>query len=270
MDCLILCPFWIQIVSNERIIEELKKIMQMGKLHQAIELIKDVGLLQYVLPEVNVLSETQQSPKHHSEGDVYQHTLGVLRNAPATIHGQLAALLHDIGKPQTAQVLKEEIVFHGHEEVGSEIARAILQRLKLDTPTIDKVVKMVRHHMQPHFLIHQDSGNKALRRFIRNVGDDLIDDILDLAEADALGSWPVTNYIPELRGKIKAIQSAPVKPTNKPVLNGNEIAEILSIKPGKLIGEVGKYLLDIQDDYAESNKELTKEEAKKLILEKFK
>lgn len=260
----------IKIVSAERIIEELKKIMEMGKLHQAIELMKDVGLLQYILPEVDDLQHQQQSPKFHAEGHVFQHTMNVLKNAPPTIHGQLAALLHDIGKPNSAQILEDNITFHGHEEVGSEIAKAILQRLKLDTQTIDKVVKMVRHHMRPHFLIHQDSGNKALRRFIRDIGEELVDDILDLAEADALGSSPVVNEIPELREKIKNIRMAPVKPTNKPVLDGNEIIEILNIKPGPLIREINQYLLDLQDEYAEKNKELTKEEAKSLILKKFK
>lgn len=257
----------IKIVSAERITEELKKIMEMGKLHQAIDLMKKVGLLQYVLPEIDELEKQDQSPKHHAEGHVYTHTMNVLRNAPPTIHGQLAALLHDVGKPQTAQTLKDEITFHGHEDVGSEIARAILHRLKLDAKTTEKVVKMVSNHMRPHFL--GDASDKALRRFIRDIGEDLVDDILDLAEADALGSWPVRNYIPELRERIKNIQQAPIKPTNKPVLDGNEIMSILNIKPSPIFREINQYLLDVQDEYAEKNRELTKEDAKRLILKKF-
>jgi len=255
----------IKIVSNERIIEELKKIAELGKLAQAIKLMKATNLLQYILPEIQILAQTQQSPKHHEEGNVLIHTLAVLKHAPATIEGQFAALLHDVGKPATFKIIKNEITFRGHEDIGAEIAQEALHRLKLDTLTSQKIVTMVHHHMRPVFISNDRTSNKALRRFIRDVGEDLVNDILDLAEADALGSTPVDNYVPELRERLKTVKQSPIRPSSKPVLTGNEVMEILNVKPGKIVGEANKFLLDVQDEYAEQNKELTKQEAEYLL-----
>jgi tRNA nucleotidyltransferase/poly(A) polymerase len=201
-------------------------------------------------------------------GNVYLHTIEVLKHAPNTTVMQFSALLHDIGKLETFKKVDNEITFHGHEKTGSEKSRLILSGLKFDNSTIEKIVKIINLHMRPLFLSNNGLNGKAIRRFMREA-DDLLDDILDLAEADAKGSLPVKNHIPELREKISEIILSPNKPSQKAILNGNEIIEILNIKSGKLIGEILQYLLDMQDEYAELNKELTKEEAKISIIEKF-
>jgi putative nucleotidyltransferase with HDIG domain len=258
----------IEIVSAERIMGELEKLMKIGKLHKAIKMMKVVGLLKYILPEVQVMIGVEQPLKHHAEGDTFRHTLLVLQNAPKTIEGQLAALLHDVGKPQSQQILEDGIHFYGHEEISADIAEAILYRLKFDRKTIEHVITLVKNHMRVHDLY--DASDKALRKFIRDIGDEMIDALLDLGEADALGSLPVENRVPELRKRIKEIREAPVKIERKPILNGNEIMELLNVKPGPILKEVTTYLFDLQDEYAAAGKFLEKEKAKMKVLEKFK
>jgi len=255
----------IQKISWERIQEELTKVMKLGKTAQAIKIMKATNLLPLVLPEIYGLIGVKHDKRSHQEGDVYKHTLLVLSNAPPTIHGQLAALLHDIGKPETQEFIGDKIQFMGHEKAGAEIAEAILRRLKFDGKTIQRVKSMVENHMRPHSL--EKASPKALRKFVRDVGEGMVDDVLDLAEADALGNMPPSNYIPELRKRIEQTKEIPV--ARKPILNGKEIMEILDVKPGPIIGQVGKYLLELQDGLAEEGKELTKDVAKRMVMEKF-
>jgi putative nucleotidyltransferase with HDIG domain len=246
---------------------ELEKVLKLGKLKQAIRLMDISGLLHYVLPEVQALKKVSQPEKYHQEGDVYRHTLKTLENAKPGIENQLAALLHDIGKPSTRSILNDEIHFYSHEDVSAEMTKAIMQRLRFDNDTTDRVVKMVRNHMRPHSLT--DAKETALRRFIRDIGDEMVDSILELAKADELGSLPNTNLIPDLMDRIKAIREAPVKTQAKAVLSGDDIMEALSIKPGPKIKEVQQYLLGVQDEHASQGKELTKEEALELIRKKY-
>jgi len=239
----------IEIVSAERIMDELKKVMKLGKLDRAIRLMKLMGLLKYILPEVEAMQGVQQGKKYHAEGDVYKHTLNVLRHAPPTIEGQLGALLHDVGKPKTQEIVEGAISFHGHEEVGAEMAKAILYRLKFDAATIKKVVGMVRHHMRPHYL-GPEVTDKAIRKFIRDLGDELVDATLDVSEADELGSIPQKHNVKQLRERIKRIKESPLPVSKKPVLDGREIMTALNVKPGRVVGEAGRFLLELADDYA--------------------
>jgi poly(A) polymerase len=123
--------------------------------------------------------------------------------------------------------------------------------------------------MKPHHLGKKDVTEKTLRRFIREVGDETIDAILDLAEADELGALPNRNMVPDLRKRIEDIRKAPVKMKKKPTLDGNEIMGILKIKMGPEVGKALEYIKDLEDEYASQGKELTKEEATKAIREKF-
>ena len=255
----------ITIVSNERILGELKKVMEYGKLSQAIRLMSTTGLLKYILPEVEALKGVQQNPEHHSEGDAYVHTMMVLKNAKAGIESQIAALLHDIGKPQATKVIEGKIKSLGHEEVGAEIAEKIMQRLKFDNDTIAKVKSMVRNHMRPHNL-SDDASPKAIRKFVREVGEDMVDDILDLSHADETGKIPQTDDITPLRQKIKDVMGKPVLVKKKSILNGQEIMELLNIKQGSEVGRASKIVEDLEDEYGES---LTKDIAKEELLKRF-
>lgn len=258
----------IDIISGERIREELTKVMKMGKLKQAVRIMSVTNLLKHVFPEVEALKKVTQPEKWHSEGNVYKHTLMVLHNAKPGIEYQMAALLHDTGKPAVREILEDEIHFYGHENVSAEITQAIMDRLKFDKKTTDKVVTIVRNHMKPLKL--NQAGEKALRKFIREIGDELVDAIIDMAKADELGALPNRNFVPDLITKIDKIRKAPVKIVPKPVLTGTEIMELLGLKQGPEVGKAKEYLLDLQDDFASKQKELPKEEAKTLLLKEFK
>lgn len=258
----------IKIISEERVHDELVKIMELGKLKQAIRIMDITGLLHYILPEIEALKGVIQPEKYHAEGDVYKHTLKVLENAKPGIENQMAALLHDTGKKSTQSILKDEIHFYGHEDVSTEIARAVMNRLKFDKKTTDNVIKIVKNHMVTIHLLK--AKEKTLRKFIRKIGDEMVDALLDMAKADELGSLPNKNLIPDLAGRIEEIRKAPVKIKKTPILNGKEIMELLDLEPGPEVGKAKEYLLDKQDEYASKEKKLTKGEAKEILLKKYK
>lgn len=261
----------IEIISAERIMGELTKVMKMGKLNKAIKLMKITGLLKHVLPEIQALIAVEQPKEFHAEGDCYRHTLEVLKNAPATIEGALAALLHDVGKPSTQEIIDNTIHFYGHEKVGAEMSEAILKRLKFDTDTINKVKKIIENHMRPFTLVNAE--DKAIRKFIREMGNEL-EDVLLQAEADEKGSIPNRNEMSIVKDKIERIKNAPVKIESKPILNGNELMELFGITKKDvsklpMIGKASKFLFDLQDEYASKNEVLTKEIAMEEVLKQF-
>lgn len=260
----------INIISAERIRDELIKIMNLGKLAQAVKMMKAIGLLQHILPEVQALGETEHDMSiHHKEGDVLKHTLLVLQNAKPGVENQLAALLHDIGKPASQEIIEGQIRFFGHDEVGGEIAEAIMRRMKFDNEVVRKVRVMVENHMRPHLLTRDDeAGPRALRRFIQDIGEGLVEAVLDLAEADSLGTLPVNNMIPGLRERIEEVKK-PAAQAEKLPLDGNDIQKLLGVKPGREVGLALKFLKDENYEWALSGREMTKVDAEKLILEKF-
>lgn len=258
----------IKIVSSERIMRELKKTMETGKLNKALKLMNNIGLQKLILPEIEALKGVSQGEKYHQEGDVYKHTLKVLENAKPGVENQMAALLHDIGKPATQQILPDKTTFLEHQHAGADMAKAIMERLKFPNNVRDKVVMLVKRHMDP--LRKQKAKETTLRKYIREVGDEMIDSILDLARADELGRLPPKNEIPELMKRIEKIRKAPIKVEKKPILDGREIMKLLNLESGPKVGKAKEYLLDLQDEYASKEEELTKTEAKKMLLKKFK
>ena len=259
--------FRIEIVSRERIMEELRKIMLMGKLKQAIIFMDETGLLPFVLPEISDLKNVQQDERHHPEGDVFQHTLLVLDNAKPTVEAQMAALLHDVGKLDTQMEDEKGIHFYGHDDSGAKKAREILRRLKFDSDTINTIADMIELHMRPHRM--DVSSSKAIRKLIRDAGDNL-ENVLDLAEADQLGREGISKAdIPDLRERIRNLKVSTPPVTDKTVLTGEEIMELLGIPAGRKVGEVKKFLIDLQDDWAVNGEELSKEDARSAVLDQF-
>jgi poly(A) polymerase len=261
----------IDIVSGERIKDELSKIMLLGKLDQAIRFMSDTGLLGHVMPEIEALKGVRQSPEHHAEGDVFEHTMRVLQHAKPTVEAQLAALLHDTGKPATQTFLENKIQFLGHEKVSEQIAYAFLRRLRFDNATIDRVVAAVRNHMRPHTA--HDWGVKAVRKFIRDLGDHA-EAVLDLAEADSMGSLtpdgaPAKGGAFALRERIKQVQNE-VPVSSKPALSGKDVMQILGIPSGPEVGEVMRWLQERADDLAEQGAQMTPEVAADLLRREYK
>lgn len=260
----------IETISNERISGELKKVMEAGQLYRAIRLMDVTGLLHYILPEIEALKGIQQNPTHHAEGDVYTHTLMVLRKAKRGVLNQLAALFHDVGKQKVTDEKEGKITSYGHEDAGAQIAEEAMRRLKISTlkdsepDLINKVVLLIKNHMRPHGLTREDVTPKALRKFIRDMGSMyMVNACLDLAEADEKGRIPASNEIESLRTKMSSLGSNEKK---KPILNGKEVMDILGLKTGTEVGRAVDILKDIEDEFGS---DISKEKAKEELLKRF-
>ncbi|SEB67413.1 CCA tRNA nucleotidyltransferase [Terriglobus roseus] len=159
-------------VSNERVRDELTKMLTEGHARRAFELLDESGLLEYVLPEVWAMRGVEQPPEWHPEGDVWIHTLMLLEKLEAGARPTLAwsALLHDVGKPPTFRAPdpadpKPRIRFNGHADVGATMSRAILNRLRFSTADTDQIVALVANHMR--FGDVKNMKQSTLKRFFR-------------------------------------------------------------------------------------------------------
>jgi putative nucleotidyltransferase with HDIG domain len=172
-------------VSWERVHDELVKLLENAeKPSVGIELLREGGVLAYVLPEVAEGIGVEQNVYHAY--DVYRHGLATLdATPPGDLVLRLAALFHDVGKPQTRTVEPEGTHFYGHENVGEAMARAALGRLRFSGDDTEAVARLVRNHMYAN---NPDQTPAAIRRFIRRVGTDLIPRQFALRHADIVGS----------------------------------------------------------------------------------
>ena len=177
-------------VSNERVRDELTRMLTEGHARRAFELLDETGLLPYVLPEVARMRGVQQPPQYHPEGDVWVHTLMLLEHLPAGAPATLAwgMLLHDVGKPATFQPPNpnrpgDRIRFNGHAEVGVRIAEELLDRLRFANDEKAQIAALVRHHMLFGDIL--EMRESTLKRFLRLPG---FDEHLALHRADCLSS----------------------------------------------------------------------------------
>jgi len=225
----------IQKIAGERIRDELFKILVSTIPSQGITLLKNCGLLQEIIPEL--LDGYGMTQKGHHIDDVWTHNLKTLDNCssnnPVT---KLAALLHDVGKPKSMIGEGEDRTFHNHEIIGSRIAVSIGKRLRLSNKELEQLFKLVRWHM---FTVQTTQTDKAVRRFIRNVTPEYIDEMISMRRADRLGSGSKeTSWRWELfKERIIEVQKQPFSIKDLKV-NGMDVMEILKIKPSRKVGEV--------------------------------
>ncbi len=233
-------------ISAERIRDEFLKILSGDHPSEGILFLKSTGLLSYILPEVDVcFTIPQKSPKRHHIYDVGTHLVMALKNCssidPIT---RFATLIHDIGKAKTFH--KDEktdlITFYNHEVVGKRQAEKIADRFKLSNKQKDKLVTLVAEHQ---FTVSEDQTDKAVRRFIRAVTKEYLNDMLDLRTADRIGSGATpTSWRTELfKKRLEEVQKQPFQIKDLKI-DGNDVMKILKIKPGPKIGEVLKNLFD--------------------------
>lgn len=258
----------IQYISKERIQDELNKIMISPNPVRGIRLIQWSGLSKYIIPELNALVGLEQN-KYHKK-DAYKHTLDVLSNVPPNLITRLQALFHDIGKSKTKEVIDQSIHFYRHEELGANMTRDILKKLKYPKEIIDAVAKGVEHHMRLKSSGKEgkDISDKALRKLKRDLGAHIAS-ILDLVHADNVShsdehSMPL--QIPGIRNRLKTLKDIPLQQHIKLPLSGIELIQIFNLKPGKFLGDIKRYL---EDQYLE-NPDMTKEQAIKLVSDKLK
>ena len=252
-------------ISGERIRDELLKMIASDNPAEGILFLRSTNIMDYILPELSeCFNIPQKSPKRHHIYDVGTHLVMSLKHCPSydTIT-RLAALFHDIGK---AKVFKKDaktglITFYNHEVVGARIAEKLANRLKLSNLDRKKLVTLVRHHQ---FTVSEEQSDKAIRRFIRNVGRDLIEDMLNLRIGDRLGGGATkTSWRLELfKKRLEEVQKQPFSISDLKI-NGNDVMKALNLKPGK---KVGKILNDLFDDVVAGK---IKNE-KKILLEKVK
>lgn len=237
-------------VSGERIRIELLRILESDHAYDGIMLLKNADLLQQILPELMAgIDVSQVRPGRHHTTDVFTHNLLSLKFCPSINPiVRFAALLHDVGKPKVASVDKEGLViFHNHEIMGAKIAQDICERLHFSKKDRDTIVNLIRWHM---FTVDEKSTDAAIRRFIRRVGIDTINDMLDLRVADRLGSGTKTAESWRLKLFKERIEKelAPAAfSINDLAIDGNDIMKELNIKPGPKIGEILQKLFEEVD-----------------------
>jgi len=233
-------------ISWERIRDEFLKILKSDHPAEGVLFLRNTGLLKYILPELDVcFFIPQKSPKRHHIYDVGTHLVMSLKHCPSKDEiTRFATLIHDIGKAKTFK--KDEktglITFYNHEVVGKKLAEKIAERFKLSSKQKEKLVRLVSYHQ---FTVSELQTDKAIRRFIRNVGKEYLLDMLDLRVADRLGSGAkATSWRLELfKKRLIKVQKEPFKITDLKV-NGYDVMMILEIKPGPKVGEVLKYLFE--------------------------
>lgn len=224
-------------LSGERIREEFVKMLLAPTAPSALEDLYRLGLLDVFAPELSAMKGIEQGSAHHL--DVWGHSLLTLSKAETNdLTLALACLLHDVGKAPTRTLEPDgRIRFFKHEEVGAEIARTILDRLKFSQKQIAAVALLVRNHMR--FGSIQSLSAAGARRLIRDLSDQL-DSLFALVEADisALKPGQPTMDLNRFREAVEAVRSAESAPQWESPLSGNEIALAAGIKPGPELGRL--------------------------------
>jgi len=257
----------IEIVSAERIKEELFKLLSTPQPSLGLVLMFQTGLLDLILPEVVALDGVEEIYGHNHKNNLV-HTFKVVDNIAGRtdkILLRFAGLLHDIGKSGTKKFVKGTgWTFHGHEHLGKKMVKEISQRLKLSKDEYLYLAKMVRWHQQPISLMDEGVTDSAVRRLIVNLGDDL-EDLLILGVSDITTGNPYklkkrqTNY-DYLRAKIaEVIEKDNLRAFQSPV-RGEEIMRECGLKPGPTVGkiksEIEEAILDckIPNEYVAAKK----------------
>jgi poly(A) polymerase len=244
-------------VSQERIRDELVKIITGPHPGRGLRLLQESGLMRHILPEVHAMAGVAQPPEFHPEGDVFVHTCLALDllESPSPVLA-MGTLLHDVGKPPTFTV-KERIRFDNHVEVGARIAEDICRRLRFSNDETEQIVDLVRDHLR--FMHVRQMRQSTLKRFLRKPN---FLDHLELHRADCLACHGNLENWRFCRQKLEELKDEEIAPPR--VLTGDDLIA-LGYKPGPLFKEI----LSAVEDAQLEGKVKTREEAIQLVTQTF-
>lgn len=252
----------LEIVSAERIRDELVKLINCDDPVPGLRLLVDTGLADEFLPELPLLREAQDVHKRHK--DVYEHSLTVLRQAielekrrrgsdtpPDTVL-RLAALLHDIGKPATRRFERGSVTFYHHDVVGAKLAKKRLRQLRFDNETIKQVARLIELHLRFFGYSESEWTDSAVRRYVRD-GGEVLDNLHILTRADVTTqnqrkATRLARAYDELEQRIAELAAAEELAAVRPDLNGEQIMEVLGVQAGPAVGAAYKFLLELRLD----------------------
>jgi poly(A) polymerase len=248
----------LEIVSTERITAELVKLMLTPDPALGIDLLVQTGVAEQVLPEVSRLR--MEADEHHRHKDVYQHSLTVLRQAiklepryglTGDLTVRLAALLHDIGKPETRSLLPDgRVAFHHHEVIGARMAARRLTALRFPKDVVQDVSRLVGLHLRFHGYGEGEWTDSAVRRYVRDAGP-LLSRLHVLTRADCTTrnqakSRRLDRAYGSLEQRIAELSEQEELARIRPELDGHEIMRILGIPQGPLVGRAYNFLLELR------------------------
>ncbi|HBV87899.1 MAG TPA: polynucleotide adenylyltransferase [Desulfosporosinus sp.] len=241
----------IKSVSWERIRDELVKTLLSDRASEGINLFSKSGLMQYILPELQLCIGFEQRNYHHHK-DVFEHILNVIDATPSSLNVKLAALLHDVAKPKTFSISEDGVGhFYQHHVVGAEMTEEILKRFKFDNNTIENVRILVREHMSRYPKLRQGS----IKKLINRLGKNNVDDFINLQLADIIGSKPPFDFdtVIDLKREIKRVLEADEPLSVRDLaINGDDLIDT-GIQPGRRMGEILDELLQIVLESPELN-----------------
>jgi poly(A) polymerase len=261
----------IEIVSAERVRDELVKLVLAPFPRRGLLLLVETGLAERVLPELPALA--LERDEHHRHKDVYQHSLTVLDQAIA-LEGRLggpdfvsrfAALMHDVGKPRTRRFQPDgTVTFHHHDVVGAKVTKKRMQALRFSNDEIDAVTKLVELHLRFHGYGSGEWTDSAVRRYVRDAGDQLerlhILTRADCTTRNARKAERLRRTYDDLEERIARLAEAEELSSIRPDLDGNEIMELLGVGPGREVGEAYRFLLELRMDRGPLDNAVAREE----------
>ena len=261
----------LSIISAERIRDELSKILMSQNPRLGITILVDTGLAEIVLPEIPKLR--LEVDEHHHHKDVYEHSITVLEQAiehedrlgGPNLVIRLAALLHDIGKPKTRNLIEGGgVSFHHHEVVGARLAKKRLQELRFDGHTVEEVETLIALHLRFHGYGDGEWSDSAVRRYVRDAGELLVHlHVLTRADCTTRNKAKAARLAAtydSLEARIAVLMEQEELSKIRPDLDGAQVMEILDLKPSRAVGQAMDFLMELRLERGQLGVEVATEE----------
>ena len=235
----------LEIISEERIRAEFDRLLVGDHVGEALSGLVETGLAEEFLPELPALG-LESDPIHHHK-DVLAHTIAVVEKTPPRLRLRLAALFHDVGKPETRAFGEGGVSFHHHEVVGARMTRQRMTELRYPKSEIEDVSRLVFLHMRPH-TYKMGWTDAAVRRYVRDAGP-LLEDLNVLVRSDVTTrnekrARAIATRIDELEERIEQLRQQEELDALRPPIDGHQVMEHLGLEPGPQIGEIMDMLLE--------------------------